>query len=107
MGHAPMNDLLRLDIPIFQAHGAKDSSVPAESARAANEAMKAKGKQNLRYVEYATLDHQFRDDAAGKSGLPLVEIDVVRWLAATGVLDEAEKERLEARVRRSHPEWFS
>lgn len=107
MRHPPMNDLLRLDIPVFQAHGAKDSSVPAESARAASEAMKAMGKQNLRYVEYEALDHQFRDNASGKSGLPLVEVDVVRWLAAAGVLNDTEKEEFEARVRRSHPEWFS
>jgi len=103
---APVEDLVRLEIPIFLAHGAKDSAVPVESARAARDALAARGKRNLRYVEYAALDHSFRDVGSGRSGLPLVELDAVRWLAETGVLDDADRQRFERRVRRNHPEWF-
>ena len=106
MWHSPMNDVLRLKIPIFQAHGAKDNSVPVESARTTRDTMSERGKKNLQYVEYPTLDHQFRDVETGKSGLPLVEIDVLRWLAETGVLNDTDKQRYEERVRNSHPESF-
>lgn len=103
---APVEDLLRLEIPIFLAHGAKDEAVPVESARAARDAMAARGKSNLRYVEYPALDHSFRDAGSGRSGLPLVELDAVRWLRETGVLNDADRARFEERVRRNHPEWF-
>lgn len=102
----PVADLERLEIPILLAHGAKDDSVPVESARAARDAMAARGKRNLRYVEYPTFDHSFRDVDRRQSGLPLLELDVVRWLSENGVLDGAERKRFEDRVRDNHPEWF-
>lgn len=39
--------------------------------------------------------------------LPRVEVDVVRWLGATGVLDPAEVGRFEGRVRREHEGAFA
>lgn len=101
----PLVDLATLAIPIFVAHGTCDTAVPVESARTLAAAFDAAGKVNLRYREYAGLDHGFRD-ASGRNGLPHVELDVVAWLTELGVLDADEGRRYVARVRQAHPEWF-
>lgn len=104
--HATTDDAGRLDIPVFQAHGMRDQSVPLASARAMGAAMAAGGKGSLHYVEYEALDHSFRNPE-GKSGLALMEVDILRWLAGTGVLNERDARRFEEQVRRTHPEWFA
>lgn len=103
--HAVVDDAGRLNIPVFQAHGMLDQSVPLASARAIRETIASQGKCSLQYVEYETLDHRFRDPE-GKSGLALVEVDVLRWLAGTGVLNESDARHFEEQVRRNHPERF-
>ncbi len=42
---------------------------------------------------------------SGHHARPLIEIALVRWLAATGVVPADEARRFEARVKRAHPEW--
>ena len=87
-------------------HGGRDQSVPIGSARAARDDFAKSGKRNLRLVEHSSLDHRFRD-ASGRSGVPLVELDVVRYLADSGILREEEATAFRERVVSNHPEWFS
>jgi pimeloyl-ACP methyl ester carboxylesterase len=103
---SPADDVLALDIPIFLAQGDADSSVPVESARALAQAFIESGKANLRYLEYAGVDHSMRELATGRSVLPRLEIDVLRWLGDEGVMDHAELVGAEKRIRAAHPECF-
>ena len=51
-------------------------------------------------------NHVFEDPDSGLSYVPLIEIDIVGWLADLGLVAAAERAKLERRVRRNHPELF-
>ncbi len=103
--YSPVGALAELDVPILLMHGTRDEAVPVESARALRDVFRERGKANLTYREYEGLDHSLRD-ASGKSGFPLLEVDMVQWFAATGLLSVKEGQLFEARVRRNHPDLF-
>jgi pimeloyl-ACP methyl ester carboxylesterase len=102
----PVDDLIKLRIPIFLVHGSADESVPVESARKVSEAFKTVGKTNLRYVEYQGFDHRFRHAESGKSGLPLMEVDIIKWLNDNGLITDSEAKPHIERIQRAHPECF-
>ncbi len=102
----PLDDLLGLSVPVFLAQGDEDLSVPVESARALAAAFRAQGKTNLTYREYAGYGHGLRRASDGALGFPLLEADLVAWLAGQGVLTRAEAELAALRVRRAHPALF-
>jgi pimeloyl-ACP methyl ester carboxylesterase len=103
---APLHDLLKVGRPILVMHGDADRSVPVESARALRDAFQKAGKPNLTYREYVGVDHRFMHAETGRSAHPLVEVDVVSWLAELGVLDPRESKRFVDRVRKNHPGWY-
>jgi pimeloyl-ACP methyl ester carboxylesterase len=98
------DQLIALDIPILLIHGSADTSVPVESARALRDRFAAAGKTNLRYIEYANVDHSLKDTISGTTVRPLLEIDTVEWLAELGVLPESSARVFVERVRAAHPE---
>jgi pimeloyl-ACP methyl ester carboxylesterase len=102
----PLDDLVRVNVPILLIHGDADRAVPVESARALVGAFWARGKRNLTYREHAGLDHRLHDVVRDRSGFPRVEVDLVAWFAEHGLLSKAEADRLAARVRRAHPAAF-
>jgi len=56
---APLDDLLALRIPIFQAYGDHSSIVPRSSIEAISAAFEQAGKDNLECMIYPGLDHGF------------------------------------------------
>ena len=102
----PADDLLKVNAPILVLQGDADANVPVGSARALRDLLAAAGKQNLRYVEYAGVDHRFQR-ADGTSLFPLVEVDIVGWMRDTGALGKAEADEFNRRVRKAHPELFA
>lgn len=77
----PARALALSSAPVLLIHGAQDSSSPVEAARAGHEYLKAVGKGNVAYFEYAPLDH-FMRESGGEDRLPEVMEDAKRWLAA-------------------------
>jgi alpha-beta hydrolase superfamily lysophospholipase len=101
----PTRALTSLDLPIALVHGAEDQSVPIESARALVEQFRRLGKENLTFIELGGADHSFRD-STGRSLMPVVEVELLAWLRAQGLLDETEHARHLDAVHRAHPELF-
>lgn len=104
--HSPLDDLVRLDIPIFVAHGTEDTSAPIESARAIRDGFLERGKTNLTYVELEGLDHGWKVVESGSSAYPRLELEMIRFLADQGIVTSVEAKALDARTRLSHPELF-
>lgn len=52
-----INNLLKIKVPIFVAHGAKDENVPIESSLLIPLEFIRNGKKNLTYKYYSDLDH--------------------------------------------------
>ncbi len=101
----PADDLVKVKRPIFIAHGDRDESVPVESARALRDALSA-ASSDFEYREYAGADHAFLLADGVTSAFPLVEVDVITWLSAHGVLSPADAASFTARVRAAHPRSF-
>lgn len=101
---APADDLRKTRIPVFLAHGTADRNVPVESARALAASFREQGRGELTYVELEGVDHAFTDTATGRSALPRLEIALIGWFAAQGLVSRDEAETLLARVRVAHPE---
>jgi len=99
------DDLRRISIQTFIAQGTCDDAVPVESTRAMVTHLGGNNGTKIRYREYPGLDHSFRD-AAGKNALPLVELDLVDWLANDRILKVGEAKDFKASVRDAHPELF-
>lgn len=102
----PIRDLLQLNIPILLLHGDADPSVPVVSARAVQDAFVKAGKDNLTYIEYADVDHTLLHVKDGKSRYPVMEVDMVNWLTAQGLIPEKYARRLTKRVKKAHPDIF-
>ncbi len=103
---SPLPDLLKLECPVFLAHGDLDRSVPVESARAVRDAFLAAGRTNLVYREIVGADHRFQDETGDRSLHPLIELDLLTWFEGLRVISADEAETSRARVRRNHPEVF-
>lgn len=56
--YRPLDDFVKINIPIFLMQGTKDTSAPIESSRAFAAEFKRLGKNNLTYVEYKNGDHR-------------------------------------------------
>lgn len=102
----PLPDLMQLDIPVLLLHGDADPSVPVASARAVRDAFKKAGKNNLTYIEYADVDHTLTHVKDGKSRYPVMEVDMVKWMTAQGLIPEKYARRLTKRVKKAHPDIF-
>lgn len=57
----PIENLLKIDIPLYVAMGAKDNSVPVESTYLIPVEFIRKGKKNLTFKVYPKLDHSFNE----------------------------------------------
>jgi pimeloyl-ACP methyl ester carboxylesterase len=68
--YAPLDDLLKIDVPLYVYHGRRDISTPVEGSRALKAAFDAAGKTNLNYVE----------DDGDHSGFVARMGDLARWL---------------------------
>jgi alpha-beta hydrolase superfamily lysophospholipase len=96
--HRGLDDLLGTSIPVFLAQGDRDTNVPVESARGVRAAFEAAGRaEQVRYCEYAGLDHSFQD-GAGRSRFDLVLRDLVAWAGEHGLLQKTEASRLLERM---------
>jgi pimeloyl-ACP methyl ester carboxylesterase len=49
--YAPLEDILRIEVPLYVYHGRNDFATPVEGSRALKAAFDAAGKHNLSYVE--------------------------------------------------------
>lgn len=78
---APIDDFVRLDVPIYVAHGERDVSVPVASAVAIDTELRRAGKTNIELHRYPSLDHHWRD-RIGRSHAREVVADMSAWLAA-------------------------
>jgi pimeloyl-ACP methyl ester carboxylesterase len=58
----PIENLLKINAPIFVAHGAKDASVPVESSYLIPIEFIRKNKTNLEFRVYPELDHGFEKE---------------------------------------------
>lgn len=56
--YRPLDDFVKINIPIFLMQGSKDTSAPIESSRIFAAEFKRLGKNNLTYVEYKNGDHR-------------------------------------------------
>ncbi len=79
---APVRDLVRIDVPIYMVHGARDASTPVESADAIAEEFRRLGKTNLIYHRLDGLDHSWRDASGGAHGREVLK-EVGAWLFGT------------------------
>lgn len=59
MTYRPINDFIKVQIPILMIHGDKDLNIPVESAQYVKEAFDKTGKKNLTYHEIKNADHTF------------------------------------------------
>lgn len=82
LDYAPIDFFVRLDVPVYVAHGARDEAVPIESADAIADAFSRAGKTNLTYRRYADLDHGWADPARRRQ-VERVMTDLLHWLRAT------------------------
>ena len=80
-----MDELTRLSIPILMAHGSADKSVPVESARAMRDEFANQGLDNLTYLEFEGLDHNF-NDAGGENRLIDLQEYAYAWMNESGFL---------------------
>lgn len=60
--YCPLDDFVKIDIPIFLIQGTKDTSAPIESSRIFAAEFKRLGKNNLTYIEYKNGDHRLNGD---------------------------------------------
>ena len=99
------DEVPKIDLPTLLVCGTADSGV--ERARSLRDAFARAGKRTLTYVEIPGATREFRDAASGRSMLPLVELEVLRFLARHGLLTREELAQFDRRVRKNHPEWFT
>ena len=87
--YAPVEDLLKVNVPLFVAHGSEDQSVPISSADFIEVEFIRHGKTNLTFRRYPGLDHDFRSAQGGevegekenaKDGMPRVVNDFLEWI---------------------------
>ncbi len=83
--HPAVEDLLRLQAPLFVAHGSADVSVPIASADYIEVEFIRHGKTNLTFKRYAGLDHNFRAPD-GEDGMPTVINDFLQWIESPGAV---------------------
>ena len=102
----PVDCLVKLDIPIFLAHGSKDESVPVESSRAVRATFDKLGKKNLTYKEYENANHLFVNLKDGLLLSPLIEVDLLEWFENLQIISRSERVAFEKRVKKAHPEFF-
>lgn|GEM_PF-955966 len=74
LSYRPLNELVKIDIPILVMHGGKDINTPVESSRMIQEEFNNLGKTNLVYIEYKNLNHYF-----GKK-LDTILNEIANWL---------------------------
>ncbi|MSR88739.1 MAG: alpha/beta hydrolase [Candidatus Margulisbacteria bacterium] len=77
MTYRPINDFIKVQIPILMIHGDKDLNIPIESAQYVKEAFDKTGKKNLTYHEIKNADHTFN----GKCD-PLI-MEILAWIPST------------------------
>lgn len=82
LGADPMEDLRRLDIPLFFAMGEKDDSVPIESLDLLRDAFTRLGKRNLTTRIYPDCGHDL-EDSKGHSLRGQLMRDIHGWLLST------------------------
>lgn len=79
----PLPYYLRLEKPIFYAHGTDDRSTPIESGRALQNRFAEMGRDNLFFLEMQGCGHTFAD-AGGVSHKPEIFAALKDWLLRTG-----------------------
>jgi pimeloyl-ACP methyl ester carboxylesterase len=57
--YRPLDDFVKINVPIFLMQGTKDTSAPIESSRVFAAEFERLGKNNLTYIEYKNGDHRF------------------------------------------------
>ncbi|GER60019.1 hypothetical protein ULMA_21270 [Patiriisocius marinus] len=72
-----IDNLLKITVPIYVAHGAKDTAVPIESAYLIPIEFIRKGKNNLTFKVYPNLDHSFSIMPESKNEIYEEKWDVV------------------------------
>jgi pimeloyl-ACP methyl ester carboxylesterase len=81
---ALLDDLLRLEMPVFVGHGSQDSSVPVASVDLIEVEFIRHGKRNLTVRRYPDLDHQFRRGAGERpiDRMGAVAGELLAWVGA-------------------------
>jgi pimeloyl-ACP methyl ester carboxylesterase len=80
-----MDELTKQSIPILLAHGSADKRVPVESARAMRDEFVNLGLDNLTYLEFEGLDHNF-NDTDGKNKLIELQEYAYAWMIESAFL---------------------
>lgn len=62
MFYRPLDDLVKIDIPILMIHGTEDMMSPVESSRRVKTEFEKLRKENLSYIEYKDKDHGFNGE---------------------------------------------
>nr|WP_094605929.1 alpha/beta hydrolase [Sporomusa silvacetica] len=74
MSYRPIDELVKIDIPVLVVHGGKDINTPVESSRLIAEEFSKHGKPNLTYIEYKNWDHYFSKE------FDIILKDMANWL---------------------------
>ena len=84
MDYHPIEDLVRMNVPILVMHGTADKNIPVQSARAIREAFKKRGKTNITYKEYKNKDHAFGGE------FDRVVYDIQSWTKKVNNMDKKQ-----------------
>lgn len=76
----PMDNMLRLDIPILLISGGKDQNAPIAGLDYVNLEFLRQGKTNLTYRVYPNCNHWFEDEVTGAYKLDEMMDFVINWI---------------------------
>lgn len=74
MFYRPIDEYIKIDVPILVIHGEKDISTPVESSREIQHEFSKLGKSNLTYIEYKGWDHQL------STHMKVILKDISNWI---------------------------
>lgn len=74
MSYRPIDELVKIDIPVLVVHGGKDINTPVESSKMIAEEFSKHGKTNLTYIEYKNWDHYLNKE------FDTILKDMANWL---------------------------
>ncbi len=96
--------LAAVDRPTFLALAGADGGLSAKDESMLRAA--AAGNDHVTLAELPGLDADLVEVSTGRDGFPRLELEVLAFMRAHGLMDDAEHAAWVARVKRAHPELF-